>query len=330
MKKQKTAVYGIKEDIKMSYKHLFGPVPSRRLGISLGVDLVPHKVCSLNCIYCECGKTTNLTTKRKEYVPTDELISELKSYLGKNPTLDYITFSGSGEPTLHKDFGKIVAFLKTNFPQYKLALLTNSTLFYLPEVREEAKQMDLILPSLDAVSEPVFKKINRPEKSLSAQKIVDGLIALRQEFKGKIWLEVFIVPNLNDSENEISLLKAVLKKIHPDEIQLNSLDRPGTEEWIESADRILLEKIKTKLVPLPVKIISKFKPRNQQKSYAFDVEETIYSTISRRPCTEEDLSEITGLHQNEINKYLSVLLQENKIEMIRQKRGDFFRKKEND
>jgi wyosine [tRNA(Phe)-imidazoG37] synthetase (radical SAM superfamily) len=313
----------------MIYKYLFGPVPSRRLGISLGIDLVPYKVCSLDCVYCECGKTTDLTLERLEYVPTQLILSELQSYLSENPTLDYITFSGSGEPTLHKDFGKIASFLKTNFPQYKLALLTNSTLLHLPEVRKEVLQLDLILPSLDAVSEDVFRKINRPHPTLTSQDIINGIIALRKEFRGLIWVEIFIIHGINDAEKEITLFKEALKKSGADEIQLNSLDRPGTEEWVQAADRLLLEKIKTQLAPLPVKIISKFTPRNLQKSYLLDIEETIFSTIVRRPCTEEDLNQITGLHPNEISKYLSVLLSENKIEMVRQQRGNFFKRKEN-
>ena len=131
------------------YNFLFGPVPSRRLGISLGVDLVPHKTCSLNCIYCECGRTTNLTIERKEYVQTETVIAELKNFLEPEPKLDYITFSGAGEPTLHSGIGEIVKFLKTSFPDYKIALLTNGTLFYQPGLIEEVRNIDLILPSLD-------------------------------------------------------------------------------------------------------------------------------------------------------------------------------------
>lgn len=149
------------------YKYLFGPVPSRRLGISLGVDLVLHKTCSLNCIYCECGRTTNLTVQRNEYVPTEIVLSELNHFLASNPKLDYITFSGSGEPTLHSGIGEIVNYLKNNFPSYKIALLTNGTLFNQSKIRQEVKSIDLILPSLDAVSDKVFQKINQPFRELS-------------------------------------------------------------------------------------------------------------------------------------------------------------------
>jgi len=164
------------------YKYLFGPVPSRRLGISLGVDLVPHKTCSLNCVYCECGRTTILTDERKEYVPTEMVLSELNHFLTTNPRLDFITFSGSGEPTLHSGLGNVIKFIKKNFPKYQVALLTNGTLFYSPNIREEVKQVDVILPSLDAASEEVFHKINRPVRGLKVQKVIDGLVQLRTEF----------------------------------------------------------------------------------------------------------------------------------------------------
>ena len=162
------------------YNYLFGPVPSRRLGISLGVDLVPHKTCSLNCIYCECGRTTNLTIERKAYVPTETVLAELKTFLEPKPKLDYITFSGAGEPTLHSGIGEIVKFLKTNFPNYKIALLTNGTLFYQPELIKEVKSIDLILPSLDAASDLVFRKLNRPFPKLHIETMIEEL-AMRVE-----------------------------------------------------------------------------------------------------------------------------------------------------
>ena len=147
----------------MKYKHLFGPVPSRRLGLSLGIDPIPYKTCSFDCVYCECGATTKLTAARKEYIPVDEIISELDSFLSSNPTLDYITFSGSGEPTLNIGIGRVISYLKKNFSQYKIAVLTNSSLFSDPEVREELLLADVIMPSLDAVSENVFQKITDPQ-----------------------------------------------------------------------------------------------------------------------------------------------------------------------
>ncbi len=306
------------------YKYLFGPVPSRRLGISLGVDLVPHKTCSLSCIYCECGRTTNLTIERKAYVPTETVLTELQAFLASKPKLDYITFSGAGEPTLHSGIGEIVKFLKTNFPDYKIALLTNGTLFFRPELIEEISKIDLILPSLDAASDLIFKKINRPFHKLKIDGIVDGLVQLRKNFAGQIWLEVFIVPGLNDTDDEIAQLKSDIQQINPDRVQLNTLDRPGTVSCVKAATKDSLEKIAHHLGS-KAEIIANFQKREQVASYNADVESSILQTIKRRPCTVEDLSSTLGLHQNEINKYIETLLNRNLIRSEVLERGVFFK-----
>ena len=311
----------------MKYKHLFGPVPSRRLGISLGVDLVPHKVCSLNCVYCEVGRTTNLTIDRKEYIPLQDILDELKHYLDQGPRLDYITFSGAGEPLLHNGIGKVISFIKDNYPQYKLALLTNSTLLYDEQVRTEIMKIDLLLPSLDAVSDKVFRKLNRPNPKLDNKRIIEGLIQFRKDFTGTIWLEIFIVPGLNDTQEELTSLKKAIESIAPDQIQLNTLDRPGTESWIAPVSKNRMEEIVEFLKPLPVMIIANFQSRNKLKSYHKNIEEQIIETIKRRPCTDQDLSEMLGIHINEINKYLSELLHEGMVTSEQQKRGIFFRAK---
>ncbi|MCD4818562.1 MAG: radical SAM protein [Candidatus Cloacimonetes bacterium] len=306
-------------------KYLFGPVPSRRLGISLGVDLVPHKVCSLNCIYCEVGRTTNLTIERKEYIPINEVINELKEYLNQKPELDFITFSGQGEPTLNSGLGKVINFIKEYYPQYKIAVITNGTLFWKKEVRDEVLPVDVILPSLDAVSEQVFLKLNRPNKNLKNDKIIEGLFQLRKEFKGKIYLEIFFAPQLNDSKEELILLKEIALKMKPDLVQLNTLDRPGTEDFIKAITNEDLKRIKDFLEPLPVVIIAKAKTRKQIKSFNKNIEEQILDTIKRRPCTDKDLSEMLNLHLNELNKYLSELIDSGKIESDKQDRGFFFK-----
>ena len=306
------------------YKYLFGPVPSRRLGISLGVDLVPHKICSLNCVYCECGRTTKLTIDRDEYVPVDEVISELQHFFKPHPKLDYITYSGSGEPTLNSGIGTITQFIKNNFPDYKLALLTNGTLFYLPSIRKEVKDVDIILPSLDAASDAVFKKVNRPFPEIKIHVVIDGLVELRKEFVGKLWLEIFIIPGLNDTDEEISLLRKAIHRIRPDEVQLNTLDRPGTDDWVQSASKETLTKIADKL-DWKTEIIANFQKREQLASYSTDIESSLLQTIKRRPCTVDDLSAALGLHPNEINKYIEALLERKKIRSVVMERGTFFR-----
>lgn len=306
-------------------EYLFGPVPSRRLGVSLGVDLVPHKVCSLNCIYCEVGKTTNLTIERKEYVPIDDVITELDGYLSQKPELDFVTFSGQGEPTLNSGMGKVIDFIKDNYPLYKVAVITNGTLFWDKQVRDEVRRADVLLPSLDAASAQTFLLLNRPSKDLHIEEIVDGLIRLRQEFQGKIYLEIFFVPLLNDTDSELILLKQALNLIKPDLIQLNTLDRPGTEGWVKPLSSERLQEILDFLKPLPGEVISKPQSRKQIQSFKENIADEILKTIQRRPLTDTDLCTILNLHPNELNKYLSELLGEGKIETEELDRGVFFK-----
>lgn len=311
------------------YKYLFGPVPSRRLGMSLGVDLVPKKVCSLDCVYCEVGKTTKLTVERKEYIPYDKVAEELMHYFKNSPNPDYITFSGAGEPTLNSRIGDVLQFIKQNEPNIPVAVLTNGTLFYDKKVRRELKDADIVLPSLDAATEATFQKINQPALQLTSEKQIQGLVDFRKEFTGKIWLEIFILPEYNYNDNELLKLKKAIDKIKPDSIQLNTLDRPGTVMNLHSATIAELKRIINFWNLNNVEIIAAAPQRKSIQSYRNDAETAILETISRRPCTTDDLKEILGMHINEINKYLDVLEAENKIRPVRQERGIFYQKKDN-
>jgi wyosine [tRNA(Phe)-imidazoG37] synthetase (radical SAM superfamily) len=305
----------------MKQKYLFGPVPSRRLGISLGIDLIPHKTCSLNCVYCECGRTTNLTIERKEYVPTDQVINELDQYLKDQPQLDYITFAGSGEPLLHSRIGQIIDCLKTAHPGYKLCLLTNGTLFTDQNTRKEVLDLDLIIPSLDAATEESFVKVNRPHKSLECNQMIEDLVKLREEFPGTIILEIMIVPGLNDSQQELVALKSAIKRIRPDRVQLGTLDRPGTESWVEAAPLETMEAIARFLGN--VELIGNFKPRRQIASFNEMHSDSILEILKRRPCTVEDLQQSLNLHPAELQKYVNQLLEENLIKVEQRERGQF-------
>ncbi len=307
----------------MKYRHIFGPVPSRRLGFSLGIDLVPLKTCTLNCIYCECGETTNLTVERKNYVPLKEVFNELEDYLEKKPQLDYITFSGSGEPTLHAGIGEVVEFLKENYPRYRLCLLTNSTLLNDQAVRAQIKRIDLIIPSLDAATENTFQLINRPDQRISCTRVIEGLIKLRQEYSGEIWLEVFIVPGLNDTSQELVSLKKVIEKIKPDLVQVGTLDRPGTEEWVESADQSKMEEIASFLNK--AELIGKFEPGQKLSACHSNRSSQILQTLKRRPCTIEDLYMLLNLRPVEIQKNINRLLAQDIIASEQKERGLFFK-----
>ena len=307
------------------YEYIFGPVPSRRLGVSLGVDLVPHKVRTLDCIYCQCGRTTNQTMTRKEYVPYDKVVAELKHYLDNHPPPDYITFSGSGEPTLNIRIGDIIRFVKKEKPDIPVAVLSNGTLFYDRQVRMDMQYADTVLPSLDAASEPRFQMINCPFSRLNVRKHIHGLARFAKEFKGKIWLEIFIVPTFNDDEKELILLKRAAEMIKPDLVQLNTLDRPRNLLTIRPASSEELQQISDFWRLDNVTIIADDPVQQKSAAYRKDIENTILETISRRPSTAQDLAQIAGVHINEIHKYLGILEKSNEVEVIQQKRGYFYR-----
>ncbi len=307
------------------YKYLFGPVLSRRLGVSLGVDLVPKKVCSLDCVYCEAGKTTRLTLERKEYVRFEKIKEELKHYFNNNPAPDYITFSGAGEPTLNSAMGEVIDFIKKEKNDIPIAVLTNGNLFYQPEIRNMLHKANLVLPSLDAVSEEVFKKINRPAENLTAAMCIEGLEKFAKEFKGKIWLEIFILPDYNNSPEELQALYEVAKRIDPEIVQLNTLDRPGTETDIYPATVEQLQKIKNDWAWDKVQIVAAAAKHKKQQTYRKDIEAAILGTIARRPCTLNDLSKMLNIEQEKLIKEINKISEAGKISVERQERGLFYK-----
>ena len=254
---------------KKRRNYLFGPVPSRRLGASLGVDLLPHKTCTLDCVYCECGDTTDLTLCRKEYVPVQDILMELGEVLQEGPALDYVTIAGSGEPLLHSRIGEIIDWIKNHFPHYNLAVLTNGTLLQHQEVRTQLNRADLIIPSLDAVTETLFQKINRPHCNLDCREIISGLVQFRREYRGMICLEIFIIPGMNDTPAELEEMRQVISSIKPDRLQLNTLDRAGTEDWVEPAAADELKKCSIMLGG--GEIIAGYKPRKIKNKKADSV-----------------------------------------------------------
>ncbi len=258
-----------------NYKYLFGPITSRRLGISLGVDLIPFKTCSFNCVYCECGLTTELTNEKQEFYPTDKIKAELFDYLSTNPELDYITYSGSGEPTLHSDLLEISRFIKENFPQYKICLITNSSTMLHDDFRNQLiheghSDIDLIMPSLDAVTQDVFTKIDQPEGNIQISDLCAALTDFSQRYDGKIWLEIFILPGVNDTDSELEKFVEVLQKMSVDRILLNCLDRTPPYDWVKTATQEQMERVKEKLSSLGVEIqiVGKIASSNADERFA--------------------------------------------------------------
>jgi len=218
-------------------KYVYGPVPSRRLGRSLGVDPIPLKTCNYQCIYCQLGKTTIFTNERKNYNPKKEIIAEMKKViqLSKNK-FDYITFVGSGEPTLYKDLGTLISTAK-EISKEPVCVITNGALLYDQEVRKSLMISDVVLPSLDAGDEKLFIKINRPHPSINFKAVIQGFITFRQEFKGKFWIEVMIMKGINDSKEELLKIKNKIDLINPDRIDINVPIRPPVEDWVNIPDQ---------------------------------------------------------------------------------------------
>jgi wyosine [tRNA(Phe)-imidazoG37] synthetase (radical SAM superfamily) len=289
---------------------IFGPVPSRRLGYSLGVDVIPFKVCTLSCVYCELGRTTNLTLKRRPYVSVEKVLRELEVTLKAGQHIDYITFSGSGEPTLNSRLGHMIRDVRkmTSIP---VAVLTNGTTLYVERVREDLMSADVVLPSLDAVSADIFRKINRPHGALNIDKIFEGLVQFRHEYSGKIWLEIMVVKGLNDTPAEIQHLKWSISRIRPDKVQLNTVVRPPAESDARPVSLGTLESMRATL-SRNCEIIADFQA-TEQKAYRGDVNQAIQALTARRPVTVEDIAEALGLHRNEILKYIGFMTTEGEI-----------------
>ena len=292
-------------------KTIYGPVPSRRLGISLGVDIVPYKTCSYDCIYCQLGKTTDRTLERKSYVKASSLLDELKETINLNSDLDYITFSGSGEPTLNKDIGQMIEKVK-KFTSIRVAVLTNGSLLWNDKVRENLSLADLVVPSLDAISEETFQRVNRPMKGLGIEKVLDGINIFCEQFKGKIYLEIMLVKNINDSEEEIKRINQCVKNLRIDKIQLNTVIRPPSDSDAKPLNKDELIKAKALFDPeIKVELIADFK-RETSRAYQKDLEEGIIELLKRRPTRGEEMAVSLGVHPNEIVKYLEIL-EEKKI-----------------
>jgi wyosine [tRNA(Phe)-imidazoG37] synthetase (radical SAM superfamily) len=203
-------------------KLVFGPVLSRRLGWSLGLDLVPHKTCNLDCLYCEAGPTNYSTEQRRTYVDFSVLIDQIRSVKHE---IDFLTLTGGGEPTLQLNLDQLIEQLKNSFP-YPIALLTNSLLLRFAKVRAELKNIDILMPSLDAVSQAVFEKVNRPCFPVRIEEVLDGLVKFRRQFRGNIWLEILLCAGINDTPREIANFSEAIEEINPDKVQLNTVVRP--------------------------------------------------------------------------------------------------------
>lgn len=269
-------------------KTVFGPVPSRRLGQSLGIDPVPFKICNWNCVYCQLGRTSPFTLERREYVPRTEILEQVQEVLDRhNPgEIDWITFVGSGETCLHSELGWLINAVKQE-TEIPVAVITNGSPLHLPEVRHELQAADAVLPSLDAASERLYRKINRPHHSLTVEMLIDGLKTFRAEYQGQLWVEVTLIKGLNDGMLDLQALATVLEQIQADEIHLLLPTRPPAEPWVEPPDEVTLQRTLFTLgkrARLITETTGNFDLSSEQS-----VTEALLSILTRHPMCESNL-----------------------------------------
>jgi len=294
------------------FRHVYGPVPSRRLGRSLGVDLIPFKTCSYDCIYCQLGRTTNKTVERKAYIPIADVLAELEETLAGGLAPDYISLAGSGEPTLHSGIGDLIRGIKSR-TKIPVAVLTNGSLLWRDEVREALMAADLVIPSLDAGDAALFQYVNRPHPEISFERMVEGTASFTASFPGEVRLEVFLLDGATGVPSEVEKIAALARRIRPARIELNTVCRPPGEDYAFplDADRMLALKA---LFEGPVDIIGGIRPDEFPASeFSGARDEDILALLRRRPCTCEDVSAGLGIHITEAIKHLDALGKSGKV-----------------
>jgi len=290
-------------------KYVYGPVPSRRLGFSLGVDVVPYKTCTLDCIYCQLGRTTQKTIERKPYTQKDSVCEEVQEALNKKQRIDYITFSGSGEPTLNSDIGALIREVKkiTTVP---VVVLTNGTLLFREDVQKDLAEADVVMPSLDAASNVMFRKINRPHDVLNLDSIIRGLKRFRKMYKGRIWLEVMLIKKFNDNTEELSRIKSAISDIHPDRVYLNTVVRPPAEIYAKPLSREEMAAVKN-ILDKSCEVITEF--HGQMVGEVQNVEDSIVEMAKRRPVTIVDIANVLGISAANAEKWVNGLKEAGRI-----------------
>ena len=298
-------------------KHVFGPVSSKRLGQSLGVDVLPPKSCTWNCIYCQLGKTGEYLTERREYFPREEILEEIKEAITEPAAIDWITFVGSGETTLYKGLGWLIRETgkMTDLP---VAVITNGSLLYLDEVRSELLEADAVLPSLNAGSAELFERIDRPAPGFTFKRHIEGLAAFRRGYQGKLWIEVMLIAGMNDSVEALEDIAAVLETIRPDIVHLVLPTRPSTEPDVRlsSEDAIMRARL---ILSRVAKVVHPAKGSMTLRNTA-DIIETVVAITRRHPLQERELrhalDELIPNEPDQVERVIEQLLGSGKFKTV--------------
>jgi wyosine [tRNA(Phe)-imidazoG37] synthetase (radical SAM superfamily) len=296
-------------------------VPSRRLGRSLGLDLVPYKTCTYDCLYCQLGRTTVKTLNRAAYVSVEAVIRELRCKLSEGREIDYITLSGSGEPTLYSELSPLVAGIK-NITSIPVAVLTNGSLLWNEDVRKGIDRADLVIPSLDAGDGACFKRVNRPVDGIDFDAMIDGLHRFRQSCRSAFWLEVFLLDGITATEEHVMKMAAHVRSIAPDKVQLNTVVRPpGYRSALPVQHDRMLDF--AEFFGGNAEVIADYPDASGAESYGTSRQD-IVRLLERRPCTVEDIAAGLSIHRNEAVKCLEHLLADNAVSIVENERGVFY------
>jgi wyosine [tRNA(Phe)-imidazoG37] synthetase (radical SAM superfamily) len=306
------------------FQYLYGPVPSRRLGRSLGIDLVPYKTCTYDCIYCQLGKTTTKTIEMRDYVPVEGVLSELKEKLSTGVPCDYISLAGSGEPTLHASINELIAKIKemTDIP---VSVITNGSLLYLPEVRKSLMCADLVIPSLDAGDAALFEYVNRPHKNIGFEQMSEGIVEFVRHYTGRLWMEVLLVSGVTGLPSEVKKIAAWVEKIRPEKVQLGTVNRPAYEDFACAVDPKQMKKL-AGMFSGEVEILASDPPTVSPPDAASDATDAdILNLLARRPCSLEGVALGLNLHPHEAAKRLEKLLKDGCIATLRSGSAVFYK-----
>jgi wyosine [tRNA(Phe)-imidazoG37] synthetase (radical SAM superfamily) len=299
---------------------VYGPVPSRRLGLSLGINIIPHKTCTLDCVYCQCGRTTKKTLERRSFFPVREVLDQVRAAVRRfSPS--YLTFSGEGEPTLNQDIGRLIRRLQSEF-RIPVAVITNSTLMPDPQVRRELYAADLVVPSLDAADQRTFARVDRCHRDLNVANIIEGLVRFRRYYRGKIWLEILLVKGLNDSVEHLMKLRMAAALIRPDRVQLNTVVRPPAEKSARPLSQDDLKQIQmlfgpdTDVVSVPGSAVRSPRSRTRGPEATASLSARVLATVRGRPVTEENLAGSLGASRARLRAALHGLVRVGRVRPV--------------
>ncbi len=294
---------------------VFGPVPSRRLGRSLGIDVIPPKTCSYDCLYCESGRTTCLTLNRQVFVPPERVIRDLQVHFAAHPPGDteILTLSSAGEPTLYAALGELLEMIKKSFPDLPLAVLTNGSLLWDPSVRKDLSRADLVIPSLDAVSPSVFRKVSRPHQDLTIDTVLEGLRAFRKEYRGRFNLEVLLVARVNDHPAELREMARVIEALNPDSVELNTVARPPAFPGVAGLSQAAMEEAQSHF-PFPrTHIVGTYRGSSFARPEEH-LEQRILELVGRRPCSLLEMAHSLSVAVPQMERTVQRLLESRRLE----------------